>query len=77
MNAVSMVEAALKIIEGSTTTATDLRLSLHKQINLNVLKNILTYFEESNKIAVSIKGITWIHNPSPNLRQAIKKGLEL
>lgn len=46
-------------------------------MNHNTLKTILIYLEESNKIVVTMKGITWIHNPNPNLRKAIAKGLEL
>jgi len=38
---------------------------------------ILDYLEKSNKIAVSLRGITWIHNPSEKLRKAISQGLEL
>jgi len=37
----------------------------------------LIYLEESNKILVTMKGITWIHNPNPNLREDIRKSLEL
>jgi len=38
---------------------------------------ILHYLEQSNKIFTSLKGITWIHNPNPNLRKAISEGLEI
>ena len=33
--------------------------------------------EKSNKIAATLRGITWIANPNPNLRKALKTGLEL
>jgi hypothetical protein len=55
----------------------DLKRSLPKQVNHNTLKIILEYLEESNKIAVSIRGITWIHNTNPKLRMAIQKGFEV
>jgi hypothetical protein len=38
---------------------------------------ILEYLEESNKIAVSLKGITWIFNTNVNLRKVVHNGLEL
>ena len=38
---------------------------------------ILAYLEKSNKIAVSIKGITWIHNPGQVLKKEIEKGVEI
>ncbi len=77
LNTVLMVEDVLKTMEGSIITVADLKRRLPKQVNHNVLKVILEYLERSNKIAVSLKGITWIHNTNPNLRRAIRKGLEL
>ena len=38
---------------------------------------MFAYLEKSNKIYVSIKGMTWIHNTSPHLRKEISEGLEL
>ncbi|AFV24874.1 hypothetical protein Mpsy_2673 [Methanolobus psychrophilus R15] len=37
----------------------------------------MEYLEESNKIAISIKGITWIHNNNRNLNKAVSRGIEL
>jgi len=64
-----MNESAVKISK--------LKTKLPKQVNHNTLMIILDYLEKSNKIAVGLKGITWIHNNNPNLRKAIKTGLEL
>jgi hypothetical protein len=72
-----MVEGVIKNAPGSVVTIAEIKRMLPKQVNHNTLKTILEYLEESNKIAVSIKGITWIHNPNPNLRKAIATGLEL
>ena len=77
LNTVLMVEKSLKNMDESVITIAELKRRLPKQVNHNTLKTILEYLEESNKIAVSIKGITWIHNPNPNLRKAIAGGLEL
>jgi hypothetical protein len=77
LNTVLMVENALKKADESIMTVAELKRKLPKQVNHNVLMLILEYLEESNKIAVSIRGITWIHNTSPNLRKAIKAGLEV
>ncbi len=77
LNTVLMVEETLKNIEESVITVAELKRRLPKQINHNTLKLILEYLEESNKIAVTMKGITWIHNTNPKLRKAIKEGLEL
>lgn len=77
LNTVLMVENTLKNMNESVITVAELKRRLPKQVKHNTLKTILEYLEESNKIAVSIKGITWIHNTNPNLRRAIARGLEL
>jgi len=77
LNTVIMVEETLKNMEKSVITVAELKRRLPKQVNHNTLKTILEYLELSNKIVVTMKGITWIHNPNPNLQKAIEKGLEL
>ena len=77
LNTVLMVEETLKKMEGSIITIAELKKKIPKQVNHNTLKIILEYLDESNKIAVSIKGITWIHNTNENLRKAISKCLEI
>ena len=54
-----------------------LKKILPRKVNHYTLMRILEYLEASNKIAVSLKGITWIYNPSPKLARAIKRGLEI
>jgi len=77
LNTVIMVENTLKNIDESVVTVAELKRKLPKQVNHNTLKVILEYLEDSNKIAVTMKGITWIHNTNPNLRRAIATGFEL
>lgn len=77
LNTVIMVEKALQNAKDSVVTVAELKRLLPKQVNHNTLMTILSYLEESNKIVVSLKGITWIHNPNPNLRKAIAAGMEL
>ncbi len=77
LNTVLMVENVLKNSTKSAIKVSELKRLLPKQINHNILKIILNYLEESNKIAVSLKGITWIKNSNANLRRAIMSGLEL
>ena len=77
LNTVLMVENTLKIIDESVITIAELKRRLPKQVNHSILMTILEYLEESNKIVVSLKGITWIHNTNENLRKAINTGLEL
>ena len=77
LNTVLMVEDTLKNMDESVITVAELKRMLPKQINHNTLKVILEYLELSNKILVTMRGITWIHNPNQNLRKAIAEGLEL
>ena len=77
LNTVLMVEHTLMNMEKSLFTIADIKKNLPKQVNHNTLIIILDYLEQSNKIASTIKGITWIHNTSPRLRKEISKGLEV
>jgi len=72
-----MVEETLKKMDESVITIAKLKKILPRKVNHYTLMKILEYLEESNKIAVSLKGITWIHNPSPKLAKAIKEGFEI
>ncbi|HLC70797.1 MAG TPA: hypothetical protein VJI32_02255 [Candidatus Nanoarchaeia archaeon] len=77
LNTVLMVEDALKNMNESVITVAELKQRLPRQVNHNTLKVILEYLELSNKILVTMRGITWIHNPNPNLQKAIAEGFEL
>ena len=77
LNTVLMVEHTLMNMDEGIFTVADIKKKLPKQVNHRILMIILSYLEESNKILVTIKGITWIHNTSPRLRKEISEGLEL
>jgi len=77
LNTVIMVEDTLKKIEESCIKIAELKKKLPRQVNHNTLMLILQYLENSNKILVGLKGITWIHNTSPKLRKAITEGYEI
>ena len=77
LNTVIMVENTLKNMDESVISVAELKRKLPRQVNHNTLRVILEYLEISNKIVVTMRGITWIHNPNPNLQKAISEGLEL
>ncbi len=77
LNTVIMVEKELQKMEDSVMKISELKRKLPRQVNHNTLMLILHYLEYSNKIAVGLKGITWIHNPNKNLKKAISQGMEL
>lgn len=77
LNTVIMIENILKNMNESVISVAELKRRLPRQVNHNTLMLILHYLEESNKILFTARGITWIHNPNPNLRKAISEGIEI
>ena len=77
LNTVIMVEELLKNMPESVITIPKLKRSLPRQVNHNTLMLILEYLDKSNKIFFGLKGITWIHNTSPELKVAIRNGMEI
>lgn len=77
LNTVLMVEDTLKKSKESVVSVAELKRKLPKQVNHITLMVILQYLERSNKIAVSLKGITWIENSNVNLKKAILQGMEI
>jgi hypothetical protein len=73
LHTIIMVENTLRSADSCVSVA-ELKRRLPRQVNHNALKTILLYLEESGKIAVSMRGITWVHPPSRALREAIRKG---
>jgi len=53
-----------------------LKRRLEGRIMHPTLNIILHYLEDSGKIYIGEKGITWIYNPSQKLKMAIRKGVE-
>jgi len=77
LNTVMMVEDTLKNADESVISVAELKRKLPRQVNHITLMIILQYLEKSNKIAVTLKGITWIENNNPNIKKAILQGMEL
>jgi len=73
LNTVIMVEKAIASAKESVITVAQLKRMLPRQVNHNTLKAILIYLEESNKIAASVSGITWIHNTNLMVKKAVGK----
>ncbi len=72
-----MVEDTLKKMNDSIVSVAELKRNLPRQVNHITLMVILRYLEKSNKIAVTLKGITWIENSNPNLKKAVLQGMEI
>ncbi len=74
LNTVIMVENAIRSPRNSIITVPELKKKLPKQVNHITLMVILGYLEDSNKIYVSIRGITWIHNTNTYTKDMIENG---
>lgn len=77
LNTIIMVEEAIQNSPNSVITIPELKKTLPRQVNHNTLITILEYLENSDKIVVGLKGITWIHNTNKNLRNVAITGREL
>ena len=77
LNTVIMVENVIKNAKNSVITIPEIKRAVPRQVNHATLKNVLEYLEDSGKIVVTLKGITWVHNANSNLRMAIARGMEL
>lgn len=76
LKTVLMVEELLKK-SNTLLTREQLKSKLPTKVMHQTLNVILDYLEDSGKILDGRKGILWIHNPSPKLDKAIRKGVEL
>ena len=77
LNTVIMVENTLKKMNESVISIAELKRRLPRQVNHITLMVILEYLERSNKIAVTLKGVTWIENSNANLKKSILHGIEI
>jgi hypothetical protein len=77
LNTIMMVEQTLQNMDESAIKVAELKRRLPRQVNHNTLKAILEYLEKSNKILVTMKGITWTQNNNQQLQKAIRTGTEL
>lgn len=76
LKTVLMVEKVLKNAE-TVIDREELKRRLPTQIMHQTLNVILKYLEDKGMIIDGHKGILWIYNPSPKLKKAIQKGVEI
>jgi hypothetical protein len=73
LSTILMVEKVLKDNADRIIKVAELKRMLPKKVNHNTLMSIVDYLDRSNKIAFNAKGMMWIVNDSPKLREAIRK----
>ncbi|MEI6058189.1 MAG: hypothetical protein WCP89_00270 [archaeon] len=77
LNTVIMVEDTIKKSNDSVISVAELKRKLPRQVNHNTLMVILEYLERSGKIAVGLRGVSWVYTDSKVLRELIRKGTEI
>ncbi len=76
LDTILMVEKTLQNADSIITVA-ELKRALPRKVNHNTLITVLEYLEKSNKIAVTLRGITWIYSTNPKVRKLVAHGREL
>ena len=76
LKTVLMVEKILREADLAINRA-ELKRRLPKEIMHQTLNLILEFLEERGMIVDTHKGIVWIYNPSPKIKTAIERGVEV
>ena len=68
-----------KVLQEADTVISknELKRRLPKQIMHQTLNLILEYLEDSGKIIIGSKGITWIQNNNPRLKKLLEKAVRV
>ena len=61
----------------TVVSKSELKRKLPTQIMHQTLNLVLEYLEESNKIFIGEKGITWIYSESPKLKKLLSKAVRV
>ena len=60
LNTILMVEKTLRDMPRGAMTIAELKRTLPRKVNHNMLKIVLDYLDKSKKIDITINGINWI-----------------
>ena len=72
LDTVLMVEGALKKAD-LAISKNELMRRLPKQVMRQTLNVILNYLDEKGLIMIGEKGVLWIHNENPKMKNLLKK----
>jgi len=76
LRTVMVIEETIKNAD-TVVSKSELKRVLPTQIMHQTLNLVLEYLEESGKIVMGSKGITWIYNDNPRLRALLKRAVRL
>lgn len=72
-----MVESFLKGREGDLLSKNEIERKLPKRVQRHTLNTVLEYLESSNKVLIGSKGVMWIWNENPKIKELIAKGTRI
>ena len=75
LDTVLMIEGVLKKAEVAISKSELLR-RLPKQVMRQTLNVILDYLEEKGVIMIGSKGVLWVHNESPKMKNLLDRSVE-
>src|SRR3989338_7354668 len=76
LDTIQMVEHTLQTMTEDFITIAELKRKLPRQVNHYTLMTILRYLEQSNKLLITLDGITWLREPGPGLRALLAESVE-
>lgn len=77
LRTIEMVETFLKEKRGELFSKNELERKLPRRVQRHTLNRILYYLESSNKVLIGSKGIMWVWNGNPKIRELIAKGTRI
>lgn len=63
LRTIRMVEDTIKNSDESIVSVAKIKKRLPRKVNHNTLIQVLEYLDESGKIFIGLRGITWTYNP--------------
>lgn len=77
LRTIEMVEIFLRKNSGELFSRNRLEIELPRRVQRHTLNTIIAYLERSNKVVVGEKGLMWVWNDNPKLREIIAKGTRI
>lgn len=77
LRTIEMVEAFLKRNAGELFSKNELERELPRKVQRHTLNRILRYLEGSNKVVTGSKGVMWVWNDNPRIKELIAKGTRI
>ena len=77
LRTIDMVETFLKQNNGELFSKNGLERKLPRRVQRHTLNRILYYLESSNKIVTGSKGVMWVWDDNPKVKELIAKGTRI